>query len=119
MPGKAETPRFGDGATSDEALLLCPRCGQGYLHHGRVRVLERLYGEDGDGIAVAVRHLKVRMQPLEESELPGRRNAVEISFSCENCSEVLDGFAQAEDLVLQILQHKGNTFVSWVQVEQA
>jgi len=85
------------------AVLRCPRCRGGNLHHGAVTVNQRR-GEDGPGNATYVKgglaHVK-----QDDSAFTGRRDCLAISFECEQCGDV--------DFVLRVQQHKGNTFVYW------
>lgn len=95
-------------------LLACPDCLDGYLHHTTVDVFERLRGEDGDSFRFRLdgHQLETSLVP----NAPGRRNSIEIRFWCENCSLDKEG-NPARFFVLQILQHKGNTYLSWVREE--
>jgi hypothetical protein len=94
-----------DGNSNDdnEKMLVCPVCGDEYMHHGNVRIFSR-FGEDKDGLQVDVSN-SVKVEPVRSGAIPGRRDAIHISFTCENgCASLL-----------QIMQHKGNTFFEWLQ----
>ena len=90
------------------ALLCCPRCGDGNLHHGRVIVFDRL-GEDGERTDVTTVYDGLtathRLASCEVDNPSGRRGGLVIEFSCECCGD--------RPLELRIAQHKGNTFVAW------
>ena len=101
---------FSDG----ELLLHCPRCGGEYLHHGRVDVYQRT-GEDADrGMHVAVGGGSVAVYasaPMGASP-SSRRDGLTVGFWCEGCSELsFDSGDYPHELC--IVQHKGQTFVSW------
>lgn len=92
---------------SGDCILCCPRCGGDNLHHGSVQVFNRRQ-EDGPSSAVLI---PIREGPRvgAPSDNPSaRRNGLLINFFCETCGE-----APAEDLTLEVIQHKGNTFVRW------
>ena len=93
-----------------EEPLLCPACGEDYLHQQGVRILQR-FREDGDGTEVVVLSAhRVQMQPLAAAEIPGRRDSIEISFTCEHCDAIP---------ALWISQHKGRTFLEWAPTASA
>ncbi len=95
-----------------ESLLLCPRCGEGYLHHGQITIWERTKGEDGDGFQITVDSWReIAMEAVEEKRIPGRRNAVDIEFSCELCGDF--EYEPSRTITLRIQQHKGNTVMEW------
>lgn len=83
--------------------LPCPVCGDEYMHHGTVRVYERVR-EDEPGTITEINQ-SVKMTAAPSKALPGRRGTVEIDFTCEN----------GHKSTLQIMQHKGNTLVKWIE----
>lgn len=85
--------------------LLCPKdgCHNNNLHHGRVKVINR-DREDSDALAVAVDHHTVTSKRIPSKEAPGRRDGIEIEFSCEEHGPVG---------VLSIMQHKGDTLLEF------
>lgn len=91
----------------DATLLLCPRCGGDYLHHGQVEVFART--EDA---AVGLHTTAGAGDTRVDRDLGGnpsaRRHGVTIAFSCELCDEAAQGV-----LRLTIAQHKGQTFLAW------
>jgi uncharacterized Zn ribbon protein len=103
--------------TFDESgALLCPECGHHYMHHGYVTVMVR-HGEDGDGGIVTVCHKRIQSRKAESKELPGRRDAVRIVFICEQCHQKWEDADQQiprAPFTLQIIQHKGQTFMEWL-----
>jgi hypothetical protein len=87
-----------------DTRLLCPRCGDDYLHHGRVEVFART--EDATGVHTTVEAETVRVDRDLTGNPSGRRHGVTIAFSCEGCPD-------DPDLLLTIAQHKGQTFLAW------
>ena len=82
--------------------LLCPNCGSMYLHHEAVQVFKR-DREDGPGTVATITDL-VLTQRANADVLPGRRDSLDIVFSCEECPRFP---------VLRIMQHKGRTLMEW------
>ena len=86
-------------------VLKCPRCGGENLHQGTVVVYSKTDGDYGtctiiaDGLPSAYR-LTGRV-PNDPSPY---RDALTIEFTCEYGDH---------KSILQIWQHKGNTFVAW------
>lgn len=97
-----------------DAELVCPLCaknnksrismGAFYLHHDFVRVWDR-DSEDGDGTMTTVSESKTTIERVEKDVIPGRRDAVDIGFHCEN----------GHRLTMRIMQHKGCTYISWLK----
>lgn len=100
----------GKEATIKEGLLVCPRCGDTYLHHHAVKVFERV-AEDAGGSVTLVEGLRVSTRPAERGEIPHRRNTVRIAFTCEFC----DSEDRVCRMALEIEQHKGLTCMRWVR----
>lgn len=101
---------LGDGLT-------CPHCGELYLHQYRVSTFFR-YGEDSTtGLAVTAlgfdRAIDAAQDPpalevtssMAKNPSP-RRDGLRIWFSCEH---------GCDDPVLEIIQHKGTTYVKWAE----
>lgn len=84
--------------------LLCPACGNQYLHQGKVVVFNPETEDAKEGVKVEVDGLRVRVEPELEGNPSRRRQGLLIHFSCEGCDE---------KPVLSIAQHKGNTIVRW------
>ena len=107
FPPKSE--RSVNISTDGNDELLCPDCGSNYLHQTSLRVMARTKGEDGPGTITSVAgDGAATIRSAASSELPGRRDSVEILFWCEQCGE------DAPEKVLQLLQHKGNTITTWI-----
>lgn len=100
---------------SGHQQLACPNCGDGYLHHDMVDVFERFRYEDGDSLRFRVNGTHTETTLIAEADAPGRRNSIEIRFYCENCAWDEHGQPQQVFYVLQIIQHKGCTYLSWVR----
>lgn len=105
---RVETDNVGVGYGT---TLLCPRCGEGWLHHGKVEVYER-HGEDSnEGLAVTINsEVVVRTSMTGNPSL--RRNGLRIYFSCEICEDDGDGNL-APPMVMSLVQHKGTTYLEW------
>lgn len=94
--------RSGDGYGS---MLCCPSCGNDYTHHGRVDVYER--SEDQSGLHVRVADGSASVDSEMAGNPSARRHGLTIVVECEPCG--------AESL-LGIEQHKGQTFLRWLQI---
>lgn len=91
----------------EDNVLLCPHCGESYLHHDTVNVYSRY--EDG----VQTMHTEIDANFQTKTALvasstvlnpSGRRGGLSIAFWCEICTG---------ESTLTISQHKGRTFVNW------
>jgi hypothetical protein len=86
--------------------LLCPRCGDLYLHHGNVNVYTRQ--EDSEQTLhteLTGFQTKTALVASDTVLNPSRRRGgMRITFWCEGCGEESD---------LTIAQHKGVTFIDW------
>lgn len=89
--------------TEDEGLM-CPYCGMHQMHQKEARILWR--DEDMDGVCHTSSRTKESKEIVKSTEIPGRRDFIEIDFDCEGCDE---------DLTMYIQQHKGYTFMGWVK----
>lgn len=98
-----------------DSPLVCPGCGAHCLHHGNVRVFQRLH-EDGEAVLTAISGKRTEPKfddhptPVPPTRLlvnvaPGRRGSIEIEFACETC-ELRP--------VLRMSQHKGSTYFEWL-----
>lgn len=92
------------GDSTDEGTLLCPNGGEN-LHQESIEYFDRR--EDADtGLHVFAERGK---QLLVNEDMRGnpssRRQGIKIRFSCEHCRDTTH--------VLNIVQHKGVTYVSW------
>ena len=97
---------------SGGANLLCPRCGNSYLHHRGVVAYDR--SEDAETVlktSVGVGKTSVQLVAQAESGNPSvRRDGLVIQFWCENCGGGDDGSSVIE---LTLAQHQGETEVAW------
>ena len=85
-------------------VLLCPKCDGDNLHHSSVEVIVR-DGEDGPGTSALSSRDGTTVSRVDASEIIGRRNAMVVSFWCEECGDL--------DERLSIYQHKGCTIIDW------
>lgn len=89
-----------------QSVLVCPDCGPNgsNLHHGRVTVFNR-FREDGPGNRVDVCPCTgvPAITPVDDHEIPGRRNSLRVELWCE-CGRLL---------TLHLDQHKGTEYLRW------
>lgn len=89
--------------TYDSLVLCCPNCGDGYLHQDKYRISNpESYGSKSVVVDSDLMHSDSTGFDLNDTR---PRESIEIKFWCECCS--------ADNLKLQIIQHKGNTFIHW------
>lgn len=103
--------------------LQCPHCGEAYLHQTDVAVFTR--HDDADQVKVTTVsdngevHEAVIANNVSLNPSP-RRYGLRISFWCEHCDggqtdeERENGVTSNKVPDLAIYQHKGNTFIEWV-----
>ena len=100
--------KFKTGSGSGRADMVCPRCGNDYLHHQSVTSFDRI--EDSPVVletTVSRGEAKMKMADSSTSRNPSsRRDGLEIVFMCEACEE-------GRTLSLFISQHKGQTEMFW------
>jgi hypothetical protein len=104
-PAVVDTDHYGQ--------LKC-KCGSDYLHQANVTVFER--GEDGDTTTVIAQDGKT----VQTSNFPDRdtcnpsprRHGLILEFDCEECGPQSRGGGSLQRLA--IFQHKGNTFMEWL-----
>jgi len=93
-------------------------CDDIYLHQVSVTVFNRL-GEDAEtltpmNITNTLGAAPEITQAPDQSNPSRRRHGLKIHFSCEACSyDEQEGKEQEYHHTLCIVQHKGNTIVSW------
>jgi hypothetical protein len=81
--------------------LLCPACGDNYLHHDKVEVFERC-GEDSEtGFHATIENMRIEIDRDMAGNPSQRRDGMKIEFYCEGCEK---------RSVLKIVQHKGITY---------
>lgn len=100
-------PKFGN---IDD--LVCPGCGNQFLHHGAINVFTRA-NEDAPTVLVtkvyASGHASEHAEMSCASRNPSaRRDGLAIEFTCETCPVISE---------LTISQHKGHTLVAWRPAE--
>lgn len=87
-----------------DGVLVCPVCGNEYLHHGKIDVFSRNEDEK-KCVHTTVNHQDTVVTVDEGKENPSsRRGGLTIRFCCESCLEAS---------TLCVSQHKGITFVEW------
>jgi len=87
----------------DESTLLCPNCKGNYLHQlsAEVYFVEAEDSDKGNAFEISKRH--VRSVPMMNNP-SSRRDGIRVVFRCEFCEASPS---------LTIVQHKGQTFMSW------
>ncbi len=101
------------GYWPEDCVLLCPNCGGNNLHQTDVTVVLRRQ-EDSGGIKVTTCLVDGKpasnTSSVEENGpinvLPGRRDSLDIKFVCED--------SDCRPSLLRVMQHKGNTVLSWI-----
>jgi len=93
--------KLSDFGCTDGNAVLCPNCGEPYLHHEKVEIFER--GEDEEfGIHAQVENGVLTTDTNLTGNPSARRHGMLIHFSCEGCTETS---------VLSLEQHKGTTYI--------
>lgn len=89
-------------------LLLCPHCGESYLHQENASVFWQEEGEQ-DGSVVLSNRIRTVTMPTGGHQAPENpskyRDGLSVFFSCEFCPTMTAR--------LNIYQHKGHTFIEW------
>jgi hypothetical protein len=103
-----QEPSFESGIRA--TALLCPVCNGANLHHETINTYWRDYEDAESGVHSECNdgHTDVN-KDMSKNPSP-RRDGLFIDMSCEDCGEL--------PFALAIYQHKGTTFVSWVNVSQ-
>ena len=91
-------------------MLKCPTCRFNNLHQARVVATFR---EVEDGPVQKTSITKDEIHTEKSSDGPGRRDCIVIDFWCEDCHGPDDSLPYK----LQIIQHKGPTYMSWISPE--
>jgi len=94
------------GDDNQEDRLQCPPAdcqADSNLHQEAVVCIWRDQ-EDGDGTLIASSSSQVIVERVGNREIPGRRDAMYVVFSCE---------CDRSRKVLEIIQHKGGTYMNW------
>lgn len=89
--------------------LTCPACGGLKLHQLDVYVVDRVSREDGSADVKRIGPRRVTFDRVQEFEVLGRRNFLEVSFYCEECCG--HGIL---GMRLRLEQHEGRTRLYWV-----
>ena len=98
-------PKFEQYVENAGSLLECPACGGNHLHHIKVDVYERLEDQDS-GLHVSVADGSLSHDHDLSGNPSSRRNGLSVHFRCEHCPATP---------VLNIAQHKGNTWVDFIK----
>jgi DNA-directed RNA polymerase subunit RPC12/RpoP len=91
---------------TEDDVVGCPYCGNGYLHHRDVVIYNREKEDSDQGLAVEVTPEAVTTSDNLIGNPSARRNGLMIYFECENCSNRYE---------LALHQHKGRTYLHWVR----
>ena len=112
MPESAEV-KLGDlfaSSGQDASNLLCPSCGDFYMHQKGVTVFDRNEDDETCFVTAAARQeVMVKKRAAPDNPSP-RRQGMTIYFRCEFCTPIFK---------LHIAQHKGVTMLNWSWREKA
>lgn len=87
-----------------EFLLMCPHCGQIFLHQYKTEIFDRKE-DDIEGLHVITDTEKgIIIKKDLEGNPSKRRDGLRVHFFCEICSA---------SSALEIYQHKGQTFIKF------
>lgn len=104
-----------DNKRMDLSNLHCPECGSIYLHQTNVAVYNR--DEDKEyGLHVEVTSSSCNMDKVLTGNPSPRRQGLSIVFFCEECNDDSPNNVKGIDHpghILNIFQHKGETFIGW------
>ena len=92
-----------------DGVLRCPKCDETYLHHEDVEVYPRRLEDGPSGAIVVTGGRAIAGHP--ERNPSARRDGIVIAFRCEVCGDFEEG---GKPKRLAIWQHKGETFVEWL-----
>ena len=96
-------------------MLVCPCCGEDYLHHETVTVFSRK--EDAEFVRKTVVEGSSVASDKEFNDVSGnpsdRRDGITIRFWCETCADYTADGKPIKQMFLHIAQHKGNTIMRW------
>lgn len=87
-----------------EGMLVCPGCGSTYLHQEVIEVFNPDQEDAAEGLHVTVNAASMAADRSMDNNPSERRQGLSIHFNCETC---------ANQLTLQIAQHKGETRIRW------
>lgn len=86
-----------------EFFVGCANCGGDFMHQRDVEVYRRDAEDSATGIHAWVRGVDIVTSKSVEGNPSGRRDAVVLSFECEQCGS---------KTVLEFTQHKGTEHIS-------
>ena len=96
--------------------LVCPNCGETYLHSQEVFVFNDAIGTNKVAVT-AVKTDNETVQSISPPELSGNpsmdRQGIKIAFTCEHCHDFDDSSGPDSRYYLNMAQHKGVTFMFW------
>lgn len=95
------------GGQYQENALCCPKCGGENLHQVKV---ESIFRQKNDGVAVIHTSDNVDIRNREWKNIHVDSDVLYIYFTCEGCNWE----ENKPPYVLRIAQHKGTTYVDWV-----
>ena len=96
--------------------LNCPCGGGGNIHQGDTTIFEPSEGNTTTVIAQDGCSVQATKFPSQDTCNPSRdRQGMLIEFTCEQCSySAQENSTPDKTFRLAIFQHKGNTFMEWV-----
>lgn len=100
----------------EDGQLVCPNCGEGYLHSQEVFVFHDAIGT-GKVAVTAVKTDNKTIQSISPHELSGNpsrdRQGIKIAFTCEHCHDFSSNSRPDDRYYLNMAQHKGVTLMFW------
>jgi hypothetical protein len=92
--------------------LACPSCGETYLHQGTVEFFFRA-AEDAPSKVLVAKSDGTIATTSPNPNPSSRRQGLLIHFQCEYCHITEGGDWSEKTAILEIYQHKGQTFMEW------
>lgn len=89
---------------NEDGELLCPKCGEGWLHQREVNVYFRDKEDAALGTNASVTKEAVYTTRRQEDNPSTRRDGFTATFQCEICQRYVK---------LCFAQHKGHTNIRW------
>ena len=97
------------------SMIVCPHCGNDYMHQGRVRIYERDSEDSVTGLYVdTARMLFIDKHDMAQNP-SRRRQGIRVDFECECCSYFSGDNKDQPSTIFElcIIQNKGNTYLFW------
>jgi hypothetical protein len=96
------------GKIGFENTLLCPSCGEIYLHHEKIQIFDR-DDDSKEGLHTTIENRNVKIDSDIRKNPSTRRQGILIHFWCEICNG---------EAILSISQHKGQTIFEFREAKE-